>query len=576
MKWSELLLPTLKETPKEAEAISHILMIRAGLIRKLTSGVYSYLPLGLKVLKKVERIITEEMNKKGAQQVLLPAIQPAELWMKTGRFDSLGEDMIKFSDRHKKLNILGPTHEEVITNLVKNEVSSYRQLPLILYQIQTKFRDEARPRFGIIRSREFIMKDAYSFDADLEGLNKSYQQMYEAYCAIFARCGLDYTPVEADTGVMGGDVSHEFMVIAENGEDRIARCQACEYAASFDKAECAKQVKSEKLKVKSEKQESLQEVETPGASSVKDVAAFLNVKTCQLVKTIIYLCDEKPLAVLVRGDHEVNEAKLNRVLKCKKLIMADEELIKQVTNGPLGFSGPIGLRDVQIISDYALEEARDVVVGANKADKHIIGVDIERDVQVSRWADIRNVTEEDVCPRCRGKIKLSQAIEVGHVFKLGTKYTESLQASYLDEQGVSRKIIMGCYGIGVTRIIAACIEQNNDEHGIIWPFELSPFQVLIMALNPLDKKSMSAAEKIYRELTNNNVEVLFDERDVRPGIKFKDADLIGIPIQVIIGEKNLSKGLIEIKLRRERTKVLSKKIDEAPQEILKIIQSGPR
>ncbi|MBU1087826.1 MAG: proline--tRNA ligase [Candidatus Omnitrophica bacterium] len=569
MKWSELLLPTLKEVPSEAEAISHILMIRAGLIRKLTSGVYSYLPVGLRVLFKVENIIRQEMNKKGAQQLLLPAIQPAELWQKSGRFDALGQDMITFIDRHKKLNVLGPTHEEVITSLVKNEVNSYRQMPLILYQIQTKFRDEARPRFGIIRSREFIMKDAYSFDRDIEGLGKSYDKMYDAYCRIFTRCGLKFLPVEADTGIMGGDVSHEFMVLAESGEDKIAQCEQCLYAASLDKAECLPGQET-RDKTQDTRKEVPEEVSTPGVSSVEQVAEFLKISVDHLVKTMIYLADGKPVAVLVRGDHEINEAKLSKVLKVTKLEMANSAVIEKATKGPMGFSGPIGLNDIDIYADYAVEAATNVVVGANKLNTHTQYVDIVRDVKIKKFADLRCITEIDKCPRCGAGIKIEQTIEVGHVFKLGTKYTESLGATFLDEQGKANSIIMGCYGIGVTRIIAAFIEQNFDENGIVWSKELAPFQVIIMPLNTADEQSMEIAESIYNQLMEQNIEVILDDRDVRAGIKFKDADLIGIPLQVIIGQKNIIKNIIELKVRRssQREEVA---IDDAINKIIELI-----
>ena len=568
MKWSEMLLPTLKEVPAEAEAISHILMLRAGLIRKLTSGVYSYLPLGLRVLKKIEAVIIEEMNAKGAQQLLLPAIQPVELWMKSGRFEALGEDMITFVDRHKKNNVLGPTHEEVITSLVKNEISSYRQLPVILYQIQTKFRDEARPRFGVMRSREFIMKDAYSFDCTPEGLNASYQKMYDAYQRIFSRCGLSFLAVEADTGVMGGDVSHEFMVLADNGEDKIARCRQCSYAASIDKAECGKHTGISSPVNGIEK---FTEVKTPGVSSVNDVAEFLNVAPRLLIKTLIYVSDGVPVAVLVRGDHEVNDTKLQRALRSSHVSMADEKTIQKVTGGPLGFSGPIGLTGVAVIADYAVYDVPGAVVGANKPDAHFINVLRERDFSVNTWADIRTITETDHCPRCQGPISLSMAIEVGHVFKLGTKYTEALQATFLDEQGKTQKVIMGCYGIGVTRIIAACIEQNYDSNGIIWPEEIAPFQVLVMPLNSAEERSKTVSRQIYEQLLKCNIEALYDDRDIRAGIKFKDADLIGIPYQIIIGEKTLAQNNVEIKIRRsgERETVAWEQAVERIKEMLK-------
>ncbi|MFH2138290.1 MAG: proline--tRNA ligase [Candidatus Omnitrophota bacterium] len=560
MRWSNMLLPTLKEVPAEAEAISHILMTRAGLIRKLTSGVYSYLPIGFRVLKKIEDIIRQEMNKKGAQEVLLPAVQPAELWQKSGRFEALGEDMIKFTDRHGKLNILGPTHEEVITTLIKNEVSSYRQMPLIIYQIQTKFRDEARPRFGVIRCREFIMKDAYSFDRDTSGLDESYQKMYDAYCRIFKRCGLNCIPVEADPGIMGGSASCEFMVLAKSGEDKIVRCKKCGYAASMDKAECVEQAASHKSQVASFEQ--MLKVKTPGVSTVKDVAEFLEVSPDKLIKTLVYISDGKTIAVLLRGDHDLNEAKLMHALKAKHLSMADESTIEQATKGPVGFSGPVGLENIKIIADFSLQSGQNWIAGANAADTHLKNVNADRDFKVSNWADLRNITESDSCSKCAGEIEICLAIEAGHVFKLGTKYTDSLEATFLDEQGKASKIIMGCYGIGVTRIIAAAIEQNNDENGIIWPMQIAPFHVLIMPLNPEHDGSKKTAQEIYNQLTQQGIEVLLDDRNVRAGFKFKDADLIGIPVQIIIGEKSLAENLIEVKIREtgERLKIPADKV----------------
>ncbi|RKY34934.1 MAG: proline--tRNA ligase [Candidatus Omnitrophota bacterium] len=567
MRWTETILPTLKNIPADAEAISHILMLRAGLIRKLTSGVYSYLPLGLRVLKNVERIVRQEMDAKGAQEVLLPAIQPVDLWVKTGRFAALGEDMISFTDRHKKLNVLGPTHEEVITSLIRNEVNSYRQLPLIVYQIQTKFRDEARPRFGIMRAREFIMKDAYSFDSVWENLDKSYKKMYDAYCSIFKRCGLDYIAVEADTGIMGGNASHEFMVIAKNGEDRIMFCQSCGYSASIDKAECSKlsceQVSSVKLKNR-------ETLHTPGVSTVKDVADLLKTSETNLVKTLIYLKDNQPVAVLIRGGHQLNEAKLRHILQAKELVMADKAVVETVTNGPLGFSGPVGLKGVKIIADYALKNAVNFITGANLSDAHFVNVNLERDFTVDIWADIRNITARDVCVKCGAKIELANAIEVGHVFKLGTKYTQALGAEFIGQNGKSQPMIMGCYGIGVSRIIAACCEQNYDQFGIIWPKEIAPFKILLMLLNPADDLSNSTAQQCYLELQQKGIEVFLDDRNVRAGIKFKDADLIGIPVQVIIGEKNLSNGLVEIKIRKNNQRTLVP-IQQFPEQVTRIL-----
>jgi prolyl-tRNA synthetase len=564
MRWAQTLIPTLKETPQDAEAKSHILMIRAGLIRKLTSGAYSYLPLGLRVLEKAMRIIREEMNKKGAQELLLPALQPPELWRQTGRYDALGEVLIKFIDRHKKENVLGPTHEEVITSLVANEVKSYKQLPLILYQIQTKFRDEPRPRFGVLRSREFIMKDAYSFDEDLEGLNESYNKMYEAYCNIFSRCGLDYIAVEADSGFMGGDVSHEFMVPSEVGEDVIAVCPSCGYAASREAAAISHQPSARLNDTVGQavshqpKDKKLEPVYTPGVTTIEKVGSLLKCPPEKMVKTLIYKADEKPVAVLVRGDHEVNEAKLRRYLKCAKLELADEKTIEDVTGGPLGFSGPVGLKGIRLLADHSVSDMVNFVTGANKKDYHLINVSLDRDFKIEEWADLRYITDKDVCPKCQKPIQIKFAIEVGHTFKLGTKYSKALGAKYMDENGKEQIMIMGCYGIGVNRIAAAAIEQNNDENGISWPISISPFQAVIIPVNSADKRLMTFAEEIYSTLENKKIEVLLDDRDERAGIKFKDADLIGFPYQIIVSDRNIDERKVEIKVRKTSKRIIIK------------------
>lgn len=546
MKWSEGLIPTLKEEPAEAEVISHKLMIRAGLIRKLTAGAYSYLPLGFKVLKKIESIIRQEMDAKGAQEVLLPALQPSELWKESGRYEDLGEDMVKFIDRHKKEMVMGPTHEEVITNLIRGEVKSYRQLPLILYQIQTKFRDEMRPRFGVIRSREFIMKDAYSFDRDIKGLEASYKKMYDAYCRIFSRCGLTYIAVEADPGVMGGDVSHEFMVLSKSGEDLLAHCKKCGYAASFDKAECP-EISEEKEELRP-----LKEVDTPNVSTVDKVSKLLNVKPNKMVKTLIYEVDGNPIAVLVRGDHDVNEAKLKRALKIPHIKLAEPEMIEAVTKAPVGFAGPCGLKGVEMVADSSLRGLKNFVSGANKKDKHLINVNFGRDFEAKNFADIRYIIENDACPKCKGNIKIEHAIEVGHVFKLGVKYSKALGAAFIDVDGKEKPFIMGCYGIGVNRIAAALIEQSHDDDGIIWHPSIAPYEVVILPLNTEHKPSIEAAEKIYNELTSAGIETILDDRNERAGVKFKDSDLIGFPVQVIIGEKKIANGEAEVKDRKTK------------------------
>ncbi|NQT47196.1 MAG: proline--tRNA ligase [Candidatus Omnitrophica bacterium] len=546
MRWKETLIPTLKEVPADAETVSHILMVRAGLIRKLGAGTYSYLPLGLKVIQKINTIIRQEMDAVGAQEILMPALQSPELWKRTGRFDLIKEIMFQFKDRHGKVNLLGPTHEEVVTDIVAKEVRSYKQLPLMLYQIQTKFRDEPRPRFGILRSREFIMKDAYSFNKDWDDLDKSYKKMYDAYCRIFDRCGLKYVAVEADAGFMGGDVSHEFMVPAEKGEDLIIVCESCGYAASREKAECAKV----DAKKKSAKENKLKEVSTPGVSTVEGVAALLKTKESQLIKTLIYIAGGKPIAVLLRGDHEVNEAKLKRYLGCTLLEMAEEKAIKDATGGPLGFSGPVGLKGVKIVADHAVLSVVDGVTGANKKDTHLVNVNVGRDFKVKEWADLRYFVDGDICPKCSKKPKVTNAIEIGHTFKLGTKYSKSLGARYLDEKGAEHDIIMGCYGIGVNRIAAAAIEGGNDKDGIIWPISIAPYAIAVMPLNTMNNDLSKAAEDIYNQLRDNGLDVIIDDRDERAGIKFKDADLVGFPIQVILGERNIAKGKVEMKLRK--------------------------
>lgn len=544
MRLSRYFLPTLREDPAEAEVISHKLMLRAGMIRRLASGIYTFLPLGLRALRKVERIVREEMDRAGALELLLPLVQPAELWKETGRWDRFGKELLRFKDRKNHDFCLGPTHEEVITSLVRGEVRSYRELPLILYQIATKFRDEIRPRFGLMRGREFIMKDAYSFDADEEGLNRSYEKMYEAYERIFSRCGLRFRAVMADTGAIGGDVSHEFMVLAETGEDVIASCPACGYAANLEMAEAVRE-----FSYPEEEEKPREEVATPGLKRVEEVAAFLGVPTSRLVKTLLYLVDGRPYAVLIRGDHELNEVKLRRALGADGVEMASPETVERLTGAPVGFAGPVGLSGVTIIADHALKGLKNFVVGANKEDAHFVNVNYPRDFEVEAFYDLRNVTEGDLCPRCGKPLELTRGIEVGHIFKLGTKYSAAMGATFLDREGKERPFVMGCYGIGVSRTVAAAIEQNHDENGIIWPLSLAPYHVALLTLGPKDEGLMSASEALYRALEEAGVEVLWDERDERPGVKFKDADLIGLPYQVVIGKKFKETGKVELKAR---------------------------
>ncbi len=550
MRWTESLIPTLKEDPQDAEVISHKLMVRAALVRKLFSGAYSYLPLGLKVLQKVSNIIREEMNSKGAQEVLLPAMHPAELWKKTGRYELLGAVLIKFKDRHNKELVLGPTHEEIITDLVANNIKSYKDLPLILYQIQTKFRDEPRPRFGVMRTSEFIMKDAYSFDRDVEGMEASYKKMYEAYCRIFERCGLPYIPVEADPGMMGGNVSHEFMVPSEAGEDVIVVCQKCKYAASTQVAACKVSGSGSKGTAKSLP---IAEVETPDIKTIEKVSEFLKVEPIKLVKTLLYKADDKVVALLLRGDHEANETKLKNYLKCSLLELADEKTVEAMTGAPVGFSGPVSLNRVRIVADNSVKDMVNFVTGANKKDAHLINVNAGRDFEAREFADLRMITKDDKCPSCGKDIDIKRAIEVGHTFKLGTKYSEVLGANILAADGKTVPAIMGCYGIGVTRIIPTLIETSNDKDGIIWPISIAPYQIMIVALNISGKNVKDISEGLYKDLTKARYEVLFDDRDISAGIKFKDADLVGIPIQIIVGEKNAKKDIVEIKNRRDKS-----------------------
>ncbi len=551
MRWTEYFIPTLKEDPKEAEVPSHKLMLRAGLIRKLAAGIYSYLPLGLKVLRNVEGVIREAMNDKGGIEVYLSALQPDNLWKKSGRDRTLIDDVgYSFKDRHDNTLVLGPTHEEVITDLVKGEVKSYRQLPLILYQIQAKFRDEPRPRFGVVRSKEFIMKDAYSFDKDNKGLNKSYNDMHEAYCEIMDRCNLSYIVVEADPGMMGGKESAEFMIPTESGEDMIAHCKKCGYAASLEAASCLKPPRTKKEKAKV-----LKEVDTPSSYTVEQVTKLLNQPASKLIKTLIYKADGDFIAVLIRGDKKINEAKLQKALAIKDLRLANEQEIERVTKASIGFSGAVNLKGIKIIADYQIVNMSNFTTGANKKDKHLINVNLDRDVKIDKFYDLRYIDKEDICPKCKGKIVIKRTMEIGHIFKLGTKYSEDLGANFLDKDGKEKPIIMGCYGIGVNRLIAAVIELNHDNKGIIWPTAISPYQVLIL---PIDKNSESfkIAEKIYQDLKSENLDVLLDDRDIQAGAKFKDADLIGIPYQIIIGPKSLKEGKVELRHRKDNKKEL--------------------
>ncbi|MGD8353333.1 MAG: proline--tRNA ligase [Pseudomonadota bacterium] len=543
MRYSKYFLPTLREVPADAEVISHQLMLRAGMVRRVAAGIYEILPLGLRVIRKVENIIREEMNRAGAHELFMPSILPAELWQETGRWDFYGKELLRIKDRHGREFCYGPTHEEIITDLVRKDVRSYRQLPQNLYQIQTKFRDEVRPRFGLMRGREFSMKDAYSFDRDREAAEVSYENMRKAYTSIFERCGLKFKAVEADTGKIGGSLSHEFMVLAETGEDSVVSCDKCEYAANLEMAEVM-----EELAGAAEKSgRDPETVDTPGLKAVEEVAAFLEVTEQDLVKTIILDGEKGTVAVLVRGDHEVNPVKVRRLVDDETLELAEPAVVEKVTGAPVGFAGPVGL-DIPLYADNAVSHMSGFVTGGNTADVHTTGVDLS-DFSVKAFGDLREAMPGDPCPRCGGTLRFLRGIEVGHIFYLGTKYSQVMKAHYLDESGEEKVIEMGCYGIGVGRTAAAAIEQNHDENGIIWPVPIAPYTVALLSLDPGKEEVHSVAENIYDELAGSGVEVLFDDREERPGVKFKDADLLGIPLRVTVGGRGVKDGVAELKER---------------------------
>ena len=547
MRTSQLLLPTLREDPGEAEIVSHRLMLRAGLIRKVAAGIYTYLPLGLRIIRKVERIVREEMNRAGAQEVLMPIVSPAELWKETGRWDYYGKEMFRLKDRHERDFCLGPTHEEVVTDLFRREVRSYRQLPLNFYQIQTKFRDEIRPRFGLMRGREFIMKDAYSFDKDDAGARVSYQKMYDAYQRIFSRCGLNFRAVEADTGLIGGTSSHEFMVLADTGEETIVYSDAGSYAANVERAEVLPPEDATKEELRP-----MRSVSTPGCRTVEEVTKFLKVEASRLVKTLLYTAGPETVAVLIRGDHDANEIKLKRLLGVTDLELAGPATVEKVTGAPVGFAGPVGLK-LRVVADHAVKTAMNAVVGGNRLDTHLVDVNCPRDFEVAQFADLRNARAGDPSPRKDGVLKTAKGIEVGHVFMLGTKYSVAMNASFLDPNGKECPAVMGCYGIGIGRTAAAAIEQNHDEKGIVWPFPIAPFHVHLISLGQSAGVS-EAVSTLYTALAASGLEVLWDDRDERAGVKFNDADLIGAPYQVIIGDKGLAEGLLEVKTRKTGVK----------------------
>ncbi|SIQ35883.1 prolyl-tRNA synthetase [Aeromonas sp. RU39B] len=552
MRTSNYLLSTLKETPSDAEVVSHQLMLRAGMIRKLASGMYTWLPTGLRVLKKVENIIREEMNNAGAIEISMPVVQPAELWQESGRWDQYGPELCRLADRNNRPFVLGPTHEEVVTHLVRYEVNSYKQLPLNLYQIQTKFRDEVRPRFGIMRGREFLMKDAYSFHIDKPSLVETYEKMHAAYCASFSRMGLDFRPVQADTGSIGGTGSHEFQVLAESGEDLIAFSDSSDYAANIEMAEALAPVGE-----RPEATAALTKVATPNVHTIDEVSAFLNVAPSQVAKTLLVLGEENEqgqqpvVALVLRGDHELNDVKAEKVAGiAKPLTFANDEQIKAAAGCDAGSIGPVGFQG-RVVIDRSAAHLADFVCGANETGFHLTGTNWDRDVQGYEVADIRNVVEGDPSPCGNGTLLIKRGIEVGHIFQLGTKYSEAMKATVLNEDGKSVIMEMGCYGIGVTRVVAAAIEQNNDQYGIIWPDAIAPFEVAVIPMNMHKSVRVAElAERFYSELKAAKVDVLFDDRKERPGVMFADMELIGVPHAIVIGERGLDNGVVEYKCRR--------------------------
>ncbi|MFN3202326.1 MAG: proline--tRNA ligase [Bradymonadia bacterium] len=545
MRLSRLHMPTLREVPKDAEVVSHKLLLRGGFIRKLAAGIYDYLPLARRTLRKIEEIIREELDRAGAQEVLLPVVQPAELWEESNRWGAYGPELMRMTDRKAGHFCLGPTHEEVIVDVVRRDVRSWRALPLNLYQIQIKFRDEIRPRAGLMRGREFIMKDAYSFDVDDDAANASYDAMYAAYERIFTRCGLEFRAVEADTGAIGGKRSHEFQVLADSGEDRIVSCSHCGYAANTEQAEL-----NASEEAPAAPGAAIEQVSTPGQKTIEAVSAFLEAPANTFIKTLMVEADGELHAILVRGDHELNEIKVKKLLGATELRMADEARVKSATGVPVGYLGPVGLTGVKsIIADHAVALVQDGVAGANVADHHMVHVAAGRDFEPSQYADVRMAVDNDPCPRCGSPLKSYKGIEVGHVFFLGTRYSEPMKCTYLDEDGKENPMVMGCYGIGVTRVMAAAIEQNHDEHGITWPAAIAPYQAIVLPLQMNKEDVVQTAEKVYEALQTAGVEVLLDDRNERAGSKFKDADLIGVPVRIAIGGRGVKEGVVELKSR---------------------------
>ncbi|MBI1815631.1 MAG: proline--tRNA ligase [Deltaproteobacteria bacterium] len=568
MRFRQSLIPTLKEVPTDAEVISHQLMVRAGMIRQVARGIYDFLPLGLRVVRKVERIVREEMDRAGAQEILMPAICPAELWQESGRWDRYGKELLRMKDRYDRDFCFGPTHEELVTDIVRREVRSYRDLPLNLYQIQVKFRDEVRPRFGLMRGREFIMKDAYSFHVDADDCWREYENMAKAYRRIFERCGLTTRQVESDTGAIGGSAAHEFQVLADSGEDAIVSCNRCEYAANVERAEVGPIPTTAAPRAGE-----MRKVRTPGKGKVEAVAEFLSEPPDRFIKTLLYgTSSGTTVAALVRGDHEISDAKLKTALGVEWVALADEDTVRRVSNAPVGFAGPFGL-SVQIIADHALRGISGAVTGANEVDHHLVDIDQARDLPALQFADLRAARAGDRCPRCDGGVfEAHRGIEVGNIFYLGTKYSVPMKATYLDAGGQEHPMVMGCYGIGVTRTAAAAIEQHHDANGIIWPLAIAPAHVHVVPVNWNDEALRSAAESLVAQLEHAGIEVLLDDRDERPGVKFKDADLIGIPLRVTVGAKSLARGCVEFKHRRD-AHATDVRVDEVVERIATMVRT---
>lgn len=564
MRMSKMYMPTLREVPSEAEIPSHKLLVKAGMIRKLVSGVYSYLPLGYRVIRKIEKIVREEMDRAGSQELLMSAIQPAELWQASGRWDNFGPEMFKLKDRNDRKFCLGPTHEEYFTNLIKDEIKSYKQLPLNLYQIQTKYRDEKRPRFGLIRGREFIMKDAYSFDKDEEGLKEAYLNMWTAYEKVFDRLKLRYKVVEGDSGAMGGSDSHEFMAMSEVGESLVAYCDSCDYAATDEKAKVVYE-----LEVKDEDELQMEKIHTPNVGTIEELAEFLGICANNFVKSLIYKYEDEIIVVMIPGDRELNIIKLCNSLGIAEheLELADAETVEEITGAKVGFAGPIGLKKkVRLILDSRVTKMKNFVVGANETDYHIKNVNYGRDFTGEVVEDLLVIKQGDRCPNCGAILKLDRGIEVGNIFQLGTKYSKSLGATFLDENGKEKPFVMGSYGIGVTRSMSAIIEQNHDENGIIWPLVVAPYHVIITVINTKKEEQMALGEKLYSELEDAGLEVLLDDRKERAGVKFNDRDLIGIPIRITVGKK-APENIVEYSLRKSSNERVEISIDEIIERI---------